>query len=232
MISGGPRLTASPGGETVPFTRTDGRPQPREGNGVAANKGLESQMHQQRERRPSPAFVLALAALIVALAGTAMAAPTAIKSVLNKKEKKQAGNIATNKVLQLAPGLSVANARALGGVGSEGYVRADCGGLGAIKGFAYVPASGSFSGSTFTTVSGQNCSGGAIEAKRTGVGSYEVRFTGNPATLALGMSLTQSGGGLSNSFVSMRQIAAGWFQVVNYSQGAGGGDVPFVVILI
>ena len=45
-------------------------------------------MPEGRDSKSSPAFVLALIALIVALAGTAMATPTAIKSVLNKKEKK------------------------------------------------------------------------------------------------------------------------------------------------
>ena len=61
-------------------------------------------------RKPSPAMVVACAAMIVALAGTAMAAPTAIKSILNKKEKKQVKNIAKNQVNALAPGLSVKHA--------------------------------------------------------------------------------------------------------------------------
>jgi len=56
-------------------------------------------------------MVVASAALIIALAGTAMAAPTAIKSILNKKEKKQVKNIAKNQVNNLAPGLSVAKAK-------------------------------------------------------------------------------------------------------------------------
>jgi hypothetical protein len=56
-------------------------------------------------------MIVAATALIVALAGTAMAAPTAIKSILNKQEKKQVKNIAKNQVNKLAPGLSVANAK-------------------------------------------------------------------------------------------------------------------------
>jgi hypothetical protein len=59
-------------------------------------------------------MAVAGAALIIALAGTAMAAPTAIKSVLNKQEKKQtkkiAKNQANNQITQRAPGLSVSNA--------------------------------------------------------------------------------------------------------------------------
>jgi hypothetical protein len=55
-------------------------------------------------------MIVAATALIVALAGTAMAAPTAIKSILNKKEKKQVKNISKNQVNALAPGLSVKHA--------------------------------------------------------------------------------------------------------------------------
>jgi hypothetical protein len=68
-------------------------------------------MTRSKGRRPSPPMVVALTALIVALAGTAMAAPTAIKSVLDKPEKKQVKKIAKNQVNKLAPGLSVASAR-------------------------------------------------------------------------------------------------------------------------
>jgi hypothetical protein len=61
-------------------------------------------------RRPSPAMIVAGAALVFALAGTAIAGPIAIKSVLNKQEKKQVKAIAKNQVNNLAPGLSVAKA--------------------------------------------------------------------------------------------------------------------------
>jgi hypothetical protein len=55
-------------------------------------------------------MIVAVSALIIALAGTAMAAPTAIKSILNKKEKKQVKNISNNQINALAPGLSVKHA--------------------------------------------------------------------------------------------------------------------------
>jgi hypothetical protein len=67
-------------------------------------------MTRSKGRRPSPAMIVAVTALIIALAGTAMAAPTAIKSILNKKEKKQTKNIAKNQINALAPGLSVKHA--------------------------------------------------------------------------------------------------------------------------
>src|SRR5262245_46285396 len=67
-------------------------------------------MTRRKRRRPSPAMIVAGLAVIIALAGTAMAAPTAIKSILNKKEKKQVKNIAKNQITALAPGLSVKHA--------------------------------------------------------------------------------------------------------------------------
>jgi hypothetical protein len=71
-------------------------------------------MTKSKGRRPSPAMIVALAALVVALAGTAIAAPAAIKSILNKKEKKQVKNISKNQVNALAPGLSVKHANTAG----------------------------------------------------------------------------------------------------------------------
>ena len=57
-------------------------------------------------RRPSPAMLVAIAALIVALGGTAVAG-----GVLNKKKVK---NISNNQITQRAPGLSVASANTAG----------------------------------------------------------------------------------------------------------------------
>jgi hypothetical protein len=76
-------------------------------------------MTRSKGRRPSPAMIVAATALIIALAGTAMAAPTAIKSILNKKEKKQTKNIANNRINALAPGLSVKHADTAGSAGSS-----------------------------------------------------------------------------------------------------------------
>jgi hypothetical protein len=61
-------------------------------------------------------MLVAGAALVVALAGTAIAGPLATKSVLDKPEKKQVKKIAKNQVNKLAPGLSVANAANAGTV--------------------------------------------------------------------------------------------------------------------
>ncbi|HEY6636421.1 MAG TPA: hypothetical protein VIZ61_01950 [Solirubrobacterales bacterium] len=70
-------------------------------------------------RRPSPAMVIAIVALIAALGGTAIGA-----SFVTKKQTKK---IAKNQVKKLAPGLSVASAKKaddadkLGGAGAAAY---------------------------------------------------------------------------------------------------------------
>jgi hypothetical protein len=62
-------------------------------------------MGSRKNRRPSPAMVVACLALIFAIAGTAVAA-----SGLTKKQKKQVAGIAATQVNKLAPTLSVAKA--------------------------------------------------------------------------------------------------------------------------
>src|SRR5262245_52191117 len=69
-------------------------------------------MERPRGRKPSPAMVVSIIALIFALAGSA-AAGVATISALSKKEKKQTRNIADSEVNKLAPGLSVKSAGAL-----------------------------------------------------------------------------------------------------------------------
>jgi hypothetical protein len=100
-------------------------------------------------RKPSPAILVAVLALVAALAGTAVAGPDASTSAITKKKVKK---IARKQINKLAPGLSVAhadtadtatnaenantantadsantadNAQLLDGVDSSGFVRVD-----------------------------------------------------------------------------------------------------------
>lgn len=63
------------------------------------------------KRRPSGSMVVAVCALVVAAAGSAIADPLASTSKLDKKEKRQVRAIATQTVQGLAASLSVANAQ-------------------------------------------------------------------------------------------------------------------------
>jgi hypothetical protein len=74
-------------------------------------------MNGVRFRRPSPALLVAAAALVAALAGTAAAGPVAKKAVTSKKVKK----IADKEIKKKAPNLSVKNSDQLGGVAANGY---------------------------------------------------------------------------------------------------------------
>jgi hypothetical protein len=61
-------------------------------------------MERLKGRKPSPAMVVSIIALVFALVGTA-AAGVATVSVLSKKEKKQTRNIARDEIRKAAPGL-------------------------------------------------------------------------------------------------------------------------------
>jgi hypothetical protein len=80
-------------------------------------------MGRVRAKTPSPAMVVAIAALVFSVVGTA-AAGVATISVLSKKEKKQTRNIAKAEINKAAPGLSVANAAQLGGQPASFYAPA------------------------------------------------------------------------------------------------------------
>jgi hypothetical protein len=73
-------------------------------------------MERLRGRKPSPAMVVSIIALVFALAGSAVAGVATV-SKLSKKEKKQTRNIADSEINKLAPGLSVKSAGALAGGG-------------------------------------------------------------------------------------------------------------------
>jgi hypothetical protein len=201
------------------------------------------------KRKPSPALVVAIMALCVSLVGTAIAVPIATVS-LNKKEKKQirkiSGKISNKRITKRAPGLSVAsaqaadtarsadsasNANALGGVLASGYVRNGCESpMGQIRGFARVPGDVGFP-ATFTAVSeAYNCSAGAVQAKRNGVGEYEVRFLDSPVTIAIG-NIVNNPATIDSAFVSFTRIGPGHFRVHIYNAVlASTQDRPFSVL--
>jgi hypothetical protein len=66
-------------------------------------------MGRIKGRKPSPAMVISIVALMFAVAGTSVAAVATI-SVLSKKEKRQTRKIARDEIKKAAPGLSVARA--------------------------------------------------------------------------------------------------------------------------
>ncbi|MDX6584154.1 MAG: hypothetical protein QOI10_3338 [Solirubrobacterales bacterium] len=133
--------------------------------------------------------------------------------------------------------LTAGNAGMLDGLDSTAFTRPACTSQsGALKGFARVDGSSTFS-STFTT-SGvlfpYNCSGGTVEAERIGAGAYEVRFNGAGSMLALGTALDPLGSP-DDAVVSLHRVS-GSPAVFDVSLRANSDDslldVPFVIALI
>ena len=80
---------------------------------------------------------------------------------------------------------NAANADKLDGLDSTDFTRPACTSqTGALKGAVTIAASPAFS-SSFTPVSGYNCSGQSVEARRQSMGRYDMRFNGSPSTQAV-----------------------------------------------
>jgi hypothetical protein len=184
--------------------------------------------------RPSPAMVVALVALFVALGGSGYAAVQLngknIKNatIAGKKLKRNTvtGRQVRESTLATVPnatrldgqtggdflrtGGTAANSRELGGLPRTSFVRRECGqNTGQTKGVVTIPASATFSGA-FTEVTGYNCSGQSIEARRLSMGRYEVRFNGSPASQAVATSIVT---GVSADMVSILGPGSGRFTV-------------------
>jgi hypothetical protein len=71
-----------------------------------------------------------------------------------------------------------------------------------------------------------NCTGRAVHVRRLGIGSYEVRFLGNPAPNAV------ASGGVGVQ-ASAERIGPGIYRVGVYPSGrADPADFPFLIVLV
>jgi hypothetical protein len=75
-------------------------------------------MRSLMERRPSPALVISIVALVVALTGTAVAGVATI-SKLSKSEKRKVRGLADQEIDKKAPGLAVKSASVAGDVTNQ-----------------------------------------------------------------------------------------------------------------
>jgi hypothetical protein len=169
-------------------------------------------------RLPSPALVISAIALVLAVGGGTFAI-----AALNHHDKKVVKKIVKKQIRRRAPGLSVNHARSadnatqLGGLAPaayQGFCKA-----GAIKA-SLVENNFGFSSPTFQNVPGFNCfqpgnTTTSVQLKRTGTGTYQVRFVGNSGADSSGSAVCSS-------------IGVG-FEVSCFS-GPGGSDAPGEVI--
>jgi hypothetical protein len=131
-----------------------------------------------------------------------------------------------------APNPDAADSAALGGIPASGYVQSGCNGTGDVKGFAYIPASPSFS-STYINVNGSNCAGQDIQAKRIAAGLYEVQFLGSPVTLAVGNVVLPQNNTTAPfvASVNIEQVGPGDFKIVTWAeQDNASEDIPFDLV--
>jgi hypothetical protein len=216
-------------------------------------------MKRLLSRRPSPAMIVALLALFVALGGSSFAAVkigardiqrgavgtraianNSIRSgdihnatvsgadvrddsltnadidntSLTAKSAETAARATTATSASTASNATNAdnagNAGKLDGLDSTDFTRPACTSqTGALKGALTIAASPAFSG-TFTAVSGYNCSGQSIEARRPSMGRYEVRLNGSPATQAVATAIVT---GIKADMVSVTNQGPGLFTV-------------------
>jgi hypothetical protein len=102
------------------------------------------------------------------------------------------------------------DAEKLDGLDSADFTRPACTSqTGALKGSVTIAASAGFSG-TFTPVSGYNCSGQSIEARRLSMGRYEIRFNGSPATQAVATAIVA---GIKADMTSVSNSGPGLFTI-------------------
>jgi hypothetical protein len=207
-------------------------------------------------KRPTPAMIVALLALFVALGGSSYAAVkigardiqrgavgtraianNSVRSAdihdatvsgadvkddsltnadidnthLSAKSAETAAHAATASSASTASNATNAgNAGKLDGLDSTAFTRPACTSqTGALKGNVTIAASPAFSG-TFTAVPGYNCSGQSVEARRLGMGRYEVRFNGSPATQAVATAIVST---IKADMVSVTNQSPGLFTV-------------------
>jgi hypothetical protein len=147
-------------------------------------------------RRSSPATVLAVAALFFAVGGSALAVGERVHD----------------------PAATTQRAC------SQGNVRGVANVTGGPGGAANIP--GTFTGARSMFTRRFNCTGRAVQVRRLGIGSFEVRFVGNAAPTAF------AGGG-SGVQASAERVGAGVYRVSVYPSGrADPADFPFAVLLV
>jgi hypothetical protein len=199
-----------------------------------------------RSLRPSPAMVVALIALFVALGGTALAvkkisgSALVNRSVANTKIKK--GTLTKTeinvKALGTVPKATTANeanfaknAGQLDGKNADTFQFACQDG--AIKGYALVNGDGTFP-STFTSEVGLvpekfNCAQGTVQARRVDQGNYRVLFPSSTAKIAVANSY---GPGSFDEYVSVnREESTGEWEVVIHNSSGQPTDHHFTIIL-
>ena len=130
---------------------------------------------------------------------------------------------------------NAANANELDGLDSTAFTRGACSSTnGAIHGYARVIGSALFP-SSFTTAdveSPYNCSGQSVEARRTGMGFYEIRFNGTVGGLAVATPFQAPSASPSTMHISLSRTSSGTFAASIENSAGALTDWPFVIVVL
>ena len=181
-------------------------------------------------------FVAAIA-LILALAGTSIAADPLAKLTKTKVRK-----IANKEIDKRAPGLSVdeatfaitaGNSERLGNLDPSAFMRSAGCAPGKVLGRArFDPGAMAATPSTAGVTVAENCSGGTVEAERLNTGTYRIRFNGSDAAVAVCSDMAQGDGDFAITDVVLSTIAPGHWRVMVYDPiNDNLADVPFACIV-
>jgi hypothetical protein len=127
--------------------------------------------------RPSPAMIVAALALVLAMAGTAIAGPGAVDKITKSKVR----SIADKEINKKAPGLTVANAAKLGGQAPSAFAASSAVrfvSIGATGTIAAAQSSGVTQANVTTNGAGNYCISGLNPAPRNAQAS--LPFDGTP----------------------------------------------------
>ena len=153
-------------------------------------------MRIERPSFLSPASVLALLALFFALGGSAFAVTERAQSATTAQQRCATGAVRGIAAVYGDPSAEIAN----------------------------VP--GSFTSNKKLFRRTFNCTGRAIQVRRTAIGTYEVRFVGNAAQSAVGSAT-------SDAYANVEPIAAGTFRVTVHPAGRDDlADIAFTIVVL
>ena len=221
-------------------------------------------MKRLRHHRPSPAMIVALIALFVALGGSSYSAikigagnlkrgavgtralaDNSIRSTdlrnndatgKDVKDDSLNNSDIDNRTLHASSAdsaSSATNAGTLDGIDSTSFTRGDCGvANGAIHGYARIVGP---VGATFSTANIEfpyNCSGQSVEARSQANGFTEVRFNGNPASIAVATPMQAPSVSPSEMNVSLSRTGLGSFMAVTSIDGGPDTNWPFTIIVM
>ena len=188
--------------------------------------------------RPSPALIVAAAALTFALAGTAVAAsPVAklnkakVRAIANQEiDRRESGlsvlkaksaDTATNAT-NATNAASAANAAKLGDVVASQYLRGNACQQGTVLGFARFNPGAMAADPNYSTAGvsvTRNCTGGTVEASRIVTGQYRIRFNGLNAEITI-CNVEEDGDHLPTvNFLPTSLISPGHWRVSQYNAG-------------